>query len=162
MAAQTVDPRDRDLDELTINTLRTLAIDAVEKAASGHPGTPMALAVAQHVPVDGAQHLPLGLALLAMPLSLFFDPDSFYFGVVPVVANVAHHFGIEKVQVAQAALLGQMTTGFPVSPLTPSTFLLAGLCKINLGSHQRFAIPWLFATSIIMTFTAALLGIFPF
>ena len=28
----------------TINTLRTLAIDAVEKANSGHPGTPMALA----------------------------------------------------------------------------------------------------------------------
>jgi transketolase len=44
MAAQTVDPQDSDLDELTINTLRTLAIDAVEKAASGHPGTPMALA----------------------------------------------------------------------------------------------------------------------
>jgi transketolase len=30
--------------ELTINTIRTLAMDAVEKAASGHPGTPMALA----------------------------------------------------------------------------------------------------------------------
>lgn len=32
------------LDELAINTIRTLAMDAVEKAASGHPGTPMALA----------------------------------------------------------------------------------------------------------------------
>jgi transketolase len=30
--------------ELQINTIRTLAIDAVEKAKSGHPGTPMALA----------------------------------------------------------------------------------------------------------------------
>jgi transketolase len=33
-----------DLDQLTINTMRTLAMDAVQAANSGHPGTPMALA----------------------------------------------------------------------------------------------------------------------
>jgi transketolase len=33
-----------DLDTLCINTIRTLSIDAVQKAKSGHPGTPMALA----------------------------------------------------------------------------------------------------------------------
>jgi transketolase len=33
-----------ELDELAINTIRTLAMDAVQKADSGHPGTPMALA----------------------------------------------------------------------------------------------------------------------
>jgi len=32
------------LDELCINTIRTLAMDAVQQANSGHPGTPMALA----------------------------------------------------------------------------------------------------------------------
>ncbi len=29
------------MDELAINTIRTLSIDAVQKASSGHPGTPM-------------------------------------------------------------------------------------------------------------------------
>jgi transketolase len=33
-----------ELDELAINTIRTLSIDAVQQANSGHPGTPMALA----------------------------------------------------------------------------------------------------------------------
>jgi len=33
-----------DLAELSINTIRTLSMDAVQKANSGHPGTPMALA----------------------------------------------------------------------------------------------------------------------
>ena len=33
------------LDLLCINTIRTLAMDAVQKANSGHPGTPMALAL---------------------------------------------------------------------------------------------------------------------
>ena len=32
------------LDELCVNTIRTLSIDAVQQARSGHPGTPMALA----------------------------------------------------------------------------------------------------------------------
>src|ERR1035441_8527613 len=32
------------LDQLCINTIRTLSMDAVQKANSGHPGTPMALA----------------------------------------------------------------------------------------------------------------------
>ncbi len=34
----------KDIDQLSINTIRTLCIDAVQKANSGHPGTPMALA----------------------------------------------------------------------------------------------------------------------
>ena len=33
-----------DLDQLSINTIRTLSMDAVQQAKSGHPGTPMALA----------------------------------------------------------------------------------------------------------------------
>jgi len=36
-----IDPR---LDQLCIDTIRTLAMDAVQQARSGHPGTPMALA----------------------------------------------------------------------------------------------------------------------
>ena len=35
---------DQTLDQLSINTIRTLSIDAVQQAKSGHPGTPMALA----------------------------------------------------------------------------------------------------------------------
>ena len=35
---------DRSIDELCINTIRTLSMDAVQQAESGHPGTPMALA----------------------------------------------------------------------------------------------------------------------
>jgi transketolase len=35
---------DAELDDLSINTIRTLSIDAVQAAKSGHPGTPMALA----------------------------------------------------------------------------------------------------------------------
>src|SRR5262245_49978423 len=35
---------DKDIEQLAINTIRTLCMDAVQQANSGHPGTPMALA----------------------------------------------------------------------------------------------------------------------
>ena len=38
-----------DIKQLAINTIRTLSMDAVQQANSGHPGTPMALAPAAYV-----------------------------------------------------------------------------------------------------------------
>jgi transketolase len=42
--ATVAQPVETDIDALCINTIRTLSIDAIQKANSGHPGTPMAMA----------------------------------------------------------------------------------------------------------------------
>ncbi len=39
-----MDPVTVSIDQLAVNTIRTLSMDAVQLANSGHPGTPMALA----------------------------------------------------------------------------------------------------------------------
>jgi CitMHS family citrate-Mg2+:H+ or citrate-Ca2+:H+ symporter len=121
----------------------------------------MAKAAIAHVPARVAGHAPFALGLLAMPLSLLFDPDSFYFGVLPVLAEAGQLLGVAPVHLAQAAVLGQMTTGFPVSPLTPATFLIVGLAGVELGEHQKFSIPYLFAASVIMTLAAVIFGVIP-
>ena len=46
---ETLDKTTVDLETLCINTVRILAADAVQKANSGHPGTPMALAPVGHL-----------------------------------------------------------------------------------------------------------------
>src|SRR5919198_1354922 len=42
-------PTATDIDRLCINTIRTLSIDAIQNANSGHPGTPMAMAPVAYV-----------------------------------------------------------------------------------------------------------------
>src|SRR5436190_13140018 len=43
-AGRPADQPDASIDELAVTTIRTLAMDAVQAANSGHPGTPMAMA----------------------------------------------------------------------------------------------------------------------
>jgi CitMHS family citrate-Mg2+:H+ or citrate-Ca2+:H+ symporter len=120
----------------------------------------LAQSVVAHVPAGAGRHLPFGLALIAMPLSLLFDPDSFYFGVLPVIAETYRQLGGEPLHMAQAALVGQMTAGFPISPLTPATFLVAGLAGVDLSAHQRFAFPFLYAASLVMAVACVFLRVF--
>ena len=93
--------------------------------------TAMARDVVGALPSFAVEHLAVGVAVASMPLSL---------------------------EVARAALLGQMTTGFPVSPLTPATFLLVGIAQVDLADHQRRTIPYAFAVTLVMTLAALATG----
>ena len=118
----------------------------------------MANALVAVIPQSLGRFFPVITGVLGMPASLLFDPDSFYYGVLPVLATTAEHFGISGLSIARAAVLGQMTTGFPVSPLTAATFLLTGLAGVDLGEHQKKTIPLAFALTLIMLAAALLLG----
>jgi citrate-Mg2+:H+ or citrate-Ca2+:H+ symporter, CitMHS family len=116
----------------------------------------MANSLVSLIPEQHANWLPVLTAVTGMPSSLLFTPDAYYFGVVPILGQAAQHYGIAQIEIGRAALLGQMTTGFPLSPLTASTFLLIGLSEVDLGDHQKFTFKWAFGTTIVMTIIALL------
>jgi CitMHS family citrate-Mg2+:H+ or citrate-Ca2+:H+ symporter len=118
----------------------------------------MAEAMVSAVPAEHASLIPVLTAITSVPASLLFTPDAYYFGVVPVLAKTMVSFGLDPLQIGRAALLGQMTVGFPLSPLTASTFLLISLTKVELGEHQKNVFFWALGTSLVMTIVAILTG----
>ena len=118
----------------------------------------MAGALVSLIPQQHASLLPTLVGVTSMPLSLAFTPDAYYFGVLPVLKSTMIHFGRDAIEVGRAAVLGQMTVGFPLSPLTASTFVLIGLSEVELSDHQKFTFKWAFGTTIVMTLIALLTG----
>ena len=90
------------------------------------------------------------VGIFSVPLSLLFDPDSYYYGVMPVIASAVQSMGGNAIAVAKASIMGQMTLGFPLSPLTGATFLLLGLAGQDMGDHQKHTLPFAWAVSVIM------------
>ena len=124
--------------------------------------TEMARALVSLIPQGMGSLLPLAVAITSMPLSLVFPTDAYYFGVLPVIYEMAASIGIEPVQIGRAAILGQMTVGFPLSPLAAATLVLISVAKVNLVEHQKFMFLWAFGTTIVMTIVAYLTGALTF
>ena len=118
----------------------------------------MASGLVNLIPKEHASFIPAITAVISMPASILFTPDAYYYGVVPVLSHTSTQLGIDPLEIGRASLLGQMTVGFPVSPLTASTFLLIGLAEVELGEHQKFIFKWAWGTTIVMTLVALLTG----
>ena len=98
--------------------------------------------------------------LLSMPLTFFMSNDAFYFGVLPILAEAASHYGIPAVEIARASIIGQPV--HLLSPLVPSTYLLCGLAAVDMGDHQKFTLKWAFITCCVLMGSALVFGVFPF
>lgn len=124
--------------------------------------TEMAKTLVSLIPEHMGSLLPLSVAVTSMPLSLVFPTDAYYFGVLPVIYEMAASLGIDPVQIGRAAVLGQMTVGFPISPLAAATLVLISVSRVNLIDHQKFMFFWAFGTTLIMTIVCYLTGALTF
>ncbi len=121
----------------------------------------MAQSAAAVIPAGAAPALPLIAGILGVPLSLFFGPDAYYFGVLPVLIGIGDQFGVAGIDIARASIMGQETLGFPISPMTGSFYLLVGLAGVNIGRHIRHLFFWSWAASLVMLAVAILTGVVP-
>src|SRR5205085_2466037 len=112
------------LDQLCINTIRTLSIDAVQKANSGHPG----------LPLDAA---PMGYVLWTRFLKhnpadpSWYDRDRFVLSAghgSMLLYSLLHLSGyaVSMAQIKQFRQWGSITPGHPESELTPGVEVTTG------------------------------------
>jgi len=102
------------------------------------------------------------LGLMGTPLNLFFDGDSFFYGVLPVLAETGAAFGVSPIILSRAVIAGGFwTVGFPITPLASSNFILTGLCGIDIGEHQKRTFLWAWAVGLIFLLAAIIVGAVP-
>jgi CitMHS family citrate-Mg2+:H+ or citrate-Ca2+:H+ symporter len=111
------------------------------------------------IPHSLGSHLAVITGLLSMPLTFLMSNDAFYFGVLPVLTETAANYGIEPVEMARAAVIGQPL--HMQSPLVPAFLLLIALAKVDMGDHHRKAIWRAVAVSLVMLATGLALNVIP-
>ncbi|WP_217135072.1 CitMHS family transporter [Streptomyces sp. AC558_RSS880] len=100
----------------------------------------MADAALSIVPDGWGTMVPLFTALLALPLGFFMSNDAYWFGVVPVLAESAGHYGIHANEIARAGAIGQILHS--MGPTSAPLWVLLGLVKADLGDFQKTALRW--------------------
>ena len=126
-----------ELDELCINTLRFLAVDAVQKANSGHPGAPMGAATIAYVVWDRfLKHNPDD--------SKWPDRDRFILSkghACPVwYAALAERGYFDKTHLATLRRLNSILQGHPDMHKTPGIDMTAGSLGQGLGAGLGMAL----------------------
>jgi transketolase len=134
----TIAPAAQSLEQLCIDTVRTLSMDAVQQADSGHPGTPMALA-------------PLAYLLFTRHLRhnpgnpLWMDRDRFVLSAghaSMLLYSVLHLSGYDLSldDLKQFRQWNSRTPGHPEHGLTPGVETTTGPLGQGVGNAVGFAV----------------------
>ena len=116
----------------------------------------MTLTLTQMVPTAmTAAFIPI-VGIISVPMGIFIDVDSMYYGVLPVLNGLGESLGIPAVAVSRAMMLSTISTS--VLPLVGSTWVLMGVTGLDLGEHQKKTFLWIVFVDIIMLCVAKLVG----
>lgn len=118
----------------------------------------MARTVLAVIPGFLGRYIHLVFGFTALPMGMMIGTDAYFYGILPLVAEVGEQFGVAAINTATTMLIGK-NISLMISPLVPATFLSIGLVDVELKDHIRFSFKWLYAISIIMIIIALLIGV---
>ena len=121
----------------------------------------MATVLAGFVPESMGRFLPIIIGVLAVPLTLMFDTDSFFFGMLPVLIGIGNEFGVNPAHIAIAMVVCRNCATF-ISPVVPATFLGTGLAGVEIKDHIKNSFFWIWGVSIICLISGIILGVIKF
>jgi CitMHS family citrate-Mg2+:H+ or citrate-Ca2+:H+ symporter len=127
-------------------------------------GTGMLKAIARDLvavlPSSMAARLHLVLGVFGLPMDMLLSTDAYYFALLPVVNEIVAGHGVAATTSVYAMSIGNVIGAF-VSPFSPALWLALGLAELEMGRHLRYALPWMWAYSVVLLGFAVLLGVIP-
>ena len=124
--------------------------------------TAMATTLVELIPNAISKFMAPIIGVMTVPLSILFDADSYYYGIMPILIKTAEAMGTAGIDIARASMIGQMTVGWPASPMVGTFFLFTGLLDLDIGAWQKYCLKYLILVTVAMTAFACLTGLFTF
>lgn len=110
------------------------------------------------IPTSMGRFIPIILGLISVPMTFVVPVDAYYYGIIPILANVTSQYGLAPEMVARGSLVGHSTLGFPLTPMAGASVLLVGMTELSWGEYQRKGIPIAIGISWIILLVLALTG----
>lgn len=120
----------------------------------------MANTLVNLIPTAMARFIAPIIGVFSIPLSILFDADSYYYGIMPVIIKTAESLGAAGVDVARASIIGQTTLGWPCSPMIGTFFLFTGMLGLDIGDWHKYCLKYFIIISIAMTAFGCITGLF--
>lgn len=108
------------------------------------------------IPPSWGPHFGFITAFISVPLLFILSTDSFWLGVLPILGQTGASYGVPPEVIARAALVGMPIHS--LSPLIAPIYLVSTLLRTDIGSLQRFALPWSLAITLVAILAAAITG----
>jgi CitMHS family citrate-Mg2+:H+ or citrate-Ca2+:H+ symporter len=105
-------------------------------------------------------YIAIIIGVFSAPLALFFETDAYYYGVLPIVVQVAQTYGVAPVSVAITMVVCRNLACF-ISPMVPATLLGCGLAEVEINEHIKTSFFWVWGMSLIMLLSGIIIGVVP-
>lgn len=126
-------------------------------------GTGMLTSIAEDMvsilPSAVSSQIHIIIGLLGMPFELLLNTDAYYYGLLPVVEQIASTFGTAPEATAYAMIVGNIVGTF-ISPFSPALWMGLGLAGAELGKHIKYSFFWLWGVTLVLLGVAFTLGLF--
>lgn len=112
------------------------------------------------LPAALGKHLHLLLCMLTLPMALFFDTDSYFYGMLPVMLGIGLAFGLDALPIAITMLILRISTTF-LCPMAPAVLLGTGMADVTIRSHIRASALYAWGFSSLCLLFAVVIGLVP-
>ena len=104
-------------------------------------------------------HIHIIIGFFGVPFELLLNTDAYYYALLPIVEQAVQPYVVSGESVVYAMLIGNIIGTF-ISPFSPALWLALGLAKLDMGSHIRYSLAWIWGLSIMLMLSAWMLGLF--
>ena len=113
------------------------------------------------LPASLGKHLHLLLSVLAVPLALSFDTDSYFYGLLPIMIGIGQAFGLNALSIGITMLILRLSATF-ICPMTAALLLATGMADVTIRNHIKASAFYVWCFSFLCLLFAVFIGLVPF